>query len=196
MPPEDHWDRLIRGLRTGDEEIVAEFCAQYGRHLHAVAEKNIATGLRRRVGPESIMQSAYRTFFRRAREGQFDLADSEDLWRLLCAITLTKVREQARYHLRHKRAVNRETDVGAAEEAGERRQPTAPGPTPAEAAALAEQFEVLLASLDEEEQQIVELKLQELTNLEVADRLGCSDRTVSRILARIKDRLEQSFESP
>ena len=59
--------------------------------------------------------------------------------------------------------------------------------------ALAEEFENLRASLDEEEQRIVELKLQELTNLEVADRLGCSDRTVSRILARIRDRLEKTF---
>jgi len=56
-------------------------------------------------GPEDLVQSACRTFLRRAQIGQFRLADSEELWRLLCAITLTKVREQTRFHMRQKRGL-------------------------------------------------------------------------------------------
>src|SRR5262245_2952383 len=105
---EEQWQRLIQGLRDGDPDVVREFCAQYGQRLQRLAEKHLPPGLRRRLGPEDVVQSACRTFLRRAQEGKFRLGEVENLWALLCAITLTKVREQARYHLRQKRGVDRE----------------------------------------------------------------------------------------
>ena len=91
---EERWTRLVRGLREGDPQIVEEFCEQYGALLQQLADKHLSEDLRRRVGPEDVVQSVCRTFLRRARAGEFELADSEGLWRLLCAITLTKVHEQ------------------------------------------------------------------------------------------------------
>jgi RNA polymerase sigma factor (sigma-70 family) len=64
-----------------------------------------------------------------------------------------------------------------------------PRPTPAEAAEFADQFERLLAGLDEEAWQVVDLKLQELTNEQVAEKLGCSERTVRRTLKRVQAEL-------
>lgn len=189
---EEHWDRLIHGLRAGDQHVVRDFCSQYGALLHRLADKHLPHGLRRRVGPEDVVQSACRTFLRRAQGGEFQLGDSEDLWRLLCAITLTKVREQARFHLRKKRGLDQE--VAPTDSAASFMQPVAPGPSPLEAAAFADQFQQLLASLDEEERQVVDLKLQECTNDEVAERLGCSERTVRRILKRVQSQLARAFE--
>src|SRR3954451_16484076 len=109
---EDPWQRLIEGLRAGDGRAAQEFWNQYGPLLHQVAERNLAGGVRRRVGPEDVVQSACRTFLRRAQGGEFRLEDSEGLWRLLCAITLSKVREQTRFHLRQKRGLDREVPLG------------------------------------------------------------------------------------
>ena len=193
--PDDRWDRLIRGLRDGDRAAAHDFWEQYGPLLHAVAEKNLAGGLRRRVGPEDVVQSACRTFLRRAQQGEFQLADSDGLWRLLCAITLTKIREQTRYHLRQKRGLDQEVHA-APTEAGDQTDwgLRAPGPTPAEAAEFADQFQQLLATLDEEERRIVELKLQDCTHEEVATQLGCSERTVRRILKRVQAQLARTFD--
>jgi len=193
---EDRWQRLIQGLRSGDPAIVREFCEQYGSLLQRFADKHLAEGLRGRVGAEDIVQSAYRTFLRRAQAGEFQLADSESLWRLMCAITLTKVREVARFHRRKKRGFDREVslDVRSLRESEEPLDPVDPQPTPAEAAEFADQFQQLLASLDEEERRFVELKLQQCTNLEVAAHLRCSERTVRRILKRVQSRLERAFE--
>ncbi len=188
---EDRWQRLIQGLRTGDRLIVQEFCEQYGGLLERLAERHLSEGLRRRVGAEDVVQSAYRTFLRRAQAGEFQLADSEGLWRLLCAITLAKVRELARYHGRQKRGFEQEVPLGKSEEPFGL---VAPGPSPAEAAEFADQFQQLMASLDEEERRFVDLKLQQCTNLEVAARLGCSERTVRRILKRVQSRLESAFQ--
>src|SRR5947209_1216303 len=141
----DHWQRLIQGLRTGDGQVMREFCDQYGDSLYRIAEKHLAAGVRRRVGPEDVAQSACRTFLRRARGGEFQLADSEGLWRLLCAITLTKLRELTRYHLRGKRDLRQEAAAeglaGDDSSGGQAARDTRP--TPAEAAAFADQFQVL-----------------------------------------------------
>lgn len=185
----DRWQELIDGLRTGDGEAGRAFWNQYGPALERIAGDYLAGAVRRRVGPEDVVQSVCRTFLRRAREGEFRLEDAEDLWRLLCAITLTKVREQVRYQQRKKRSTAQEQDIAADDDARGVAEPAAPGPTPAEAAEFADLFEQLLASLDEEERQIVDLKLQEHTHLEIARQLKSSERTVRRILHRVKERL-------
>jgi RNA polymerase sigma-70 factor (ECF subfamily) len=194
---EDRWERLIQGLRSGDEVVIREFWEQYGEMLHRVADKHLAEGMRRRVGPEDVVQSVCRTFFRRAQGNQFQLQDSEQLWRLLCAITLTKIREQTRYHLRQKRGLAQELHRGTSDQSGSSNFNIAtPGPSPAEAAEFADQFQQLLVSLDEEERQILDLKLQDCTHEEVAQRLGCSERTVRRVVKRLQARLSRAFDVP
>jgi RNA polymerase sigma factor (sigma-70 family) len=195
---EERWTRLVRGLREGDPQIVEEFCEQYGALLQQLADKHLSEDLRRRVGPEDVVQSVCRTFLRRARAGEFELADSEGLWRLLCAITLTKVHEQARFHQRHKRAAGQEVRLTslAADSSAKGFDPVDPSPSPAEAAEFADQFRQLMASFDDQERRFVDLKLQQCTNVEVAARLGCSERTVHRILKRVQTRLERDFPVP
>jgi RNA polymerase sigma factor (sigma-70 family) len=193
---EDQWRQLIEGLRAGDRQAARMFWEQYGQALHRVAEKHLGAAVRRRIGPEDVVQSACRTFLRRAQGGEFQLPDSEALWSLLCVITLTKVREQTRYHLRQKRGLAQE--VHGLGDAGDASDPAlnaaAPGPTPAEAAEFADQLEQVLASLDEEERRVVDLKLQEYTHEEVAERLGCSERTVRRVFKRVQARLARAFD--
>ena len=46
----------------------------------------------------------------------------------------------------------------------------------------------------DEEGSIVDLRLQQCTSLEVAARLGCSERTVRRIPKRGRNRLERTFQ--
>ena len=193
---EDCWQRPIRGLRTGDRQVLQEFCARYGTMLEQLADKHLARGVRRRVGPETVAQSACRTFLRRAQAGEFQLADSDDLWRLLRAITLAKVREKVRYHQRQKRAYDQEVPLTLVSPQGaeDHFDPVDPRPSPADEAEFADQFQQLMASFDEEERQLVELKLQHCTNLEVCAQLGCSERTARRILKRVQARLERALK--
>ena len=190
------WDRMIGGLRNGDQGVIRQFCHAYGASLEKLAERHLASGIRRRVGADDVVQSACRTFFRRAQVGEFELPDAESLWGLLCAITLTKVREQTRFHLRDKRGLQREKHAAA--NATESEQPwfnlPAAEPTPDEAAEFADQFAQLLTALDEEERQLVDLKLQQCTNDEIAERMGCSERTVRRILKRVQAALSRHFD--
>jgi RNA polymerase sigma factor (sigma-70 family) len=195
MEHEAEWQRMIDGLRRGDEDVLAEFCDRYATALARVAEHNIAPALRRRFGGETVAQSACCSFLMRAREGRFEIPDSESLWRLLCAITLRKVREKVRFHSRRRRAVQQEDDAGGSVDEPLVERLADRGLGPGEALAIAEEFQDLLDGLDEEERRIVELKLQERSNAEIARELGCSERTVRRLSLGLRERLESLFEA-
>ena len=191
---DSRWNWLIEGLRNGDRDALAAFCQQYGDALRRIADRKLPNAVRRRIDPEDVVQSVCRTFFRRANEGEFHLGSSGELWRLLCAITLTKVHEQTRFHLRQKRGVNRESEPEPRpDEDSVIHQPAAAEPSPAHAAQFADQFQQLLQQLEPNEQRIVDLKLQEFTNEQIAEQLQCSERTVRRILKRVQAVLAQLF---
>jgi RNA polymerase sigma factor (sigma-70 family) len=188
----DEWTQFVAGLRSGEQGAAREFCDRFGPALHRMAESHLPGGLRRRLGAEDVVQSACRTFLRRVRDQQFQLADSRGLWRLMCAITLTKVREQTRFHRRKRRGFHLEAaDVPNDSAAGP--QLARHVPAPDEAAMFADEFRRLLESLDAQERQVVELKLEDRTNVQVAEAMGLSERTVRRILSRLKDRVERAF---
>ncbi len=188
---DQQWQRMIDGLRGGDPEIIEQFVAKYGHSLEKVADNNIATQMGRRFGGDDVMQSVCRTFLRRVEVGQFELDDSESLWRLLCAITLTKVREKARYHMRKKRSLGQEARAsGDDERGGAMFDMQAPDPTPSIQIEFADTFEHLIAQLDDEERVVVDMKLQQKSNAEIADKLGSSERTVRRLLGKMMSKFE------
>jgi RNA polymerase sigma-70 factor, ECF subfamily len=187
---------VVAGLRAGDARTIEAFYRYYAPLLERLAEKHLASGMRRRVGPDDAVQSACRTFFRRAQGGQFQIEDAEGLWRLLSAITLAKVREQARFHLRKKRGLAQEEHFESwAERCGSPVEVAGAAVGPDDAVAFEEQFERLLAALDDEQRQLVDLKLQQCTNAEAAQRLGCSERTVRRLLKGIQAQLTRQLEA-
>ena len=145
-----------------------------------------------------MIQSTFRTFFRRAQGGYFQFEDNQRLWNLLCAITLTKVREKVRYHQRKSRGVDREVSQTADSDAGERTHSgdgfVESSPTPADAVEFADTFENLIAGLDDEQKKLVDLKLQDVTNDEAAEALGVSERTVRRMLGRLQDQFERLLD--
>jgi RNA polymerase sigma factor (sigma-70 family) len=133
-----------------------------------------------------------RTFLRRSRAGEFHLADRDALWGLLCAITLAKVRQKVRYHGREKRRYDRERYLDNSRVGGKPVADTLP--TPAEAAEFADQMRQLLFGMEEEERQVVTMKLEQFTYAEMAERLGCSERTIRRIVKRVQERLKRMLE--
>ncbi len=191
MDDDQDWPSQLRHLVDGDDQAVRAFWDEYGARLQALAARHLSPRLQLREAPEDVAQSVCRTFFRRAREGQFSLSDSGCLWRLLCVITITKTREKARFHGRDKRAWKREQRL--ATDADD----SVPGiwhlassePDPSEAAELADQIDALADQLDDEERTVLTLKLNEIGNREIASQLGCSERTVRRILERLQSRL-------
>ena len=194
-PANPSWDQQIQGIREGDSRCITAFWQEYGPLLERVAESHLGKNLRRRLGPEDVARSACRTFMRRAAEGQFQIEDSDSLWSLLCAITLTKAREKARYHQRQKRGLDREVALSPTDDSlGGAYEPVSAEPTPEQVAEYGEHLESFLAVLDSEERQIVESKLENYTHQEIAQQLGTSERTVRRLFKRAQAKLSRMLE--
>lgn len=179
----------LDNLADGKPDAVEEFWRRYGEALQRVAERQIASWLRRRVDPEDVVQSACRTFFRRASEGNFSLDSKDDLWKLMLTITLNKVRMQARFHSRHRRSASKEQPLP--EEAS--LQP-AEWDHAIEQVELQDMLKAAFSEADDERHQVLKLWLEGCTQVEIADAIGCSERTVRRIQDRIRKDLSSYLE--
>jgi RNA polymerase sigma-70 factor (ECF subfamily) len=166
--------------------------------LHGIADSRLAPGLQRRFDADDVVQSTFRTFFRRAQGGQFQFDDNQRLWNLLLAIAFTKLREKSRYHSRQSRSVERERVTGPTKP-GDSTQPEdsfiARAPTPGAAVELADAYESFLLGLDDQERRLVDLKLQDRTNDEAAEALGISERSVRRILQRLEGKMSAALDT-
>src|SRR4051812_45025103 len=89
---------LVQRFRRGDEEAAALLFRRYALRLTRVAEQHLGRKLAGRLDGEDVVQSVFRTFFRRSAAGEFSIDGSGQLWRLLVQITLCKARAKARYH--------------------------------------------------------------------------------------------------
>src|SRR5258708_6666093 len=104
---------LLAKYREGDEQAATELFRRYLSRLTVLARARIAPKIARRFDAEDVVLSAYRSFFVRARNGQFSLAHSGDLWRLLVGIVLKKLYHHAAPHPADKRSIDREEPLPA-----------------------------------------------------------------------------------
>lgn len=174
-------DRSSPDAHAATEELYR----RYAERLWRLAERQIGPRLARRIGPDDIVQSVFRTFFRRAEQGQFTIDQSESLWNLLVTIAINKIRRQAEFHAAARRAVGRE--VRGQEQLFAL---VAKEPSHEEAVALLDELELLMDGLRNPEPEIIRLTLEGHSTDEIARHIGCSRWTVRRVLNRFGRRLE------
>lgn len=168
-----------------DPSLAEEVYRRYAERLWRLAERQIGPRLARRVGPDDIVQSVFRTFFRRSEQGQFTIDQSGSLWNLLVTIAINKIRRQAAFHAAARRAVGREVDGQEVVFAS-----VANDASHEEAIALQDELEFLMVGLRDPEPEIIRLALKGYSTDEIARHAGCSRWTVRRVLNRFGQRLE------
>jgi RNA polymerase sigma factor (sigma-70 family) len=172
-------------LHGGDPRAAEELFARYAQRLIGVAEQQLSRKLAGRLDGADVVQSVFRTFFRRSAGGEFRIDSSAELWRLLVQITVRKARCYGRQHTASIRDVAAEAPGGSALLA----EALAREPGPAEAAALLDQVEALLRGLPPVYPELLRLRLEGHSVADTAARLGVSRRTVHRGLALLRQRL-------
>jgi RNA polymerase sigma-70 factor, ECF subfamily len=199
MAAHDSFAVLMGRLRTGEDGAAREVFVRFAARLAGLARRHLDGRLAVKVDPEDVVQSAYKSFFIRHRDGELDIGTWDGLWGLLTMITLRKCADRAAYYRAEKRDVARETTTGTADD-------STPGvadmvldrePQPDEAAALAETVEALFRNIDDpDERAILELSLQGHTATEISERLGRAERSVRRLREHIRKRLERMQTDP
>jgi RNA polymerase sigma-70 factor (ECF subfamily) len=193
---DDHSGILVARWRQGDQQAATELFRRYAGRLVALAKSRLSRKMASRVDPEDVVQSVYRCFFADTREGRYELERGGDLWHLLVTITLHKLQLQIKKNTRQKRAVDREETFGSENRLlGIGAKMFAQDPSPVEALAMVEELEQLMRPLAPLHRRMLELRLQGYTLEEIAGQTGRTQRTVRRVLERLKEQLAQTRQA-
>lgn len=181
---------LLRRFRSGEEDAATELYKKYAQRLIEMTQRNTGTDLRQRFDAEDVVQSVFRTFFRRTFEGHYQVPPGEQLWQLLLTIALNKLRLMANHHRAQKRDVG--ATVGSAEIPVDRLEGESQDET--SLYVLQQAIEESLQDLTEANRQIVRMRIDGFKTQEIADRTDRSLRTVERVLRQYREHLSQLLD--
>jgi DNA-directed RNA polymerase specialized sigma24 family protein len=195
MPTDDGSVTLwISDLKAGDTAAAQPLWDRYFDRLVSLARARLR--VTRRPGAvedeEDAALSAFDSLCAGAARGRFpNLADRDDLWRILVVITARKVVDQRRRHGRQKRGggklAGESVLPGFGDDRGGLGEVIGREPTPEFAAQVAEEHGRLLEALgDDTLRRIALWKMEGHTSSEIAGFLGCALRTVNNKLKLIR----------
>ena len=188
---DDESIRLLDRWKSGDEDAAGEIFNRYVNRLIALAGSRLSKRLKRRIAAEDIVQSAYRSFFRNAKD-RYEIANSGQLWGLLAAITINKVRTQVKHHRTQKRDINAEMSATTSCY-GLAPVDVVRTPNAEDEAALLEAFNKATDEMTPLQRDVFELYLQNQSASEIADHVQRSQRTVRRTIEQIRSTLENEL---
>ena len=193
MPPtDDSFTVFLARLGAGDDESARQLFYRFASRLIGLARVQLDRRIRQKVDPEDVLQSVFRSFFRRQAEGAFDLQGWDRLWLLLAAITANKCKRWNRHFHTRGRDVGHEVSLGLlSENSGNGQESPAGEPTAEEVALLTELVEALLRGLPAESRPILSLALEGCSVAQIVEQAGRSQRSVYRVLSQVKETLER-----
>ena len=176
---------LLRRLRGGQPDAATELYLRYADRVRGVARAATSADLGRRLDADDIVQSVFRTFFRRAAQDKYDVPEGEDLWKLFLIIALHKIRSVATFHRAAKRDVrataNGLTDAPTGQHLA--------APDEMALATLRMVIDEVLGALPPSMRTIVELRVEGHELEQIARRTQRSRRSVDRALHEFRARL-------
>jgi DNA-directed RNA polymerase specialized sigma24 family protein len=177
--------------RGGGGDAARQLWDRYFERLVSLARARMRGKPSGLADEEDVALSAFDSFCRRAEGGQFPaLGGRDDLWRLLVTITARKTNALVHHERRLKRGGGKVLDEAAfAGDAADLGMAAIAGrePDPGFTAEASDELARLLALLgDDTLRQIAMLRMEGLSNEEIAARMGAGLRSVERKLGLIR----------
>jgi len=193
MPMDESFAALVSQLQVGDDAAARRVWDRFVRRLVGLARNHLDARVRRKVDPEEVVQSVFRSFFLRQAEGKFELADWDGLWGLLALITVRKCGRVARHFRGPVHDVGKEVPRGT--DSAPDWEAVAHEPTAEEALELSETLERLMQQLSDQDRRILELRLQEYKVSDIGEQIGRTEFTVEGRLKKIRNRLQAIIDA-
>jgi RNA polymerase sigma-70 factor (ECF subfamily) len=193
MAADPFFDDVMVRLRAGQNDAATQVFNRFASRLLALARKRLDPLVLQKVDPEDVVQSVFRSFFvcnAAGRLGKFESWDN--LWGMLVVLTHWKCGRRMDYFHAACRDVDREVpaEVPARDESCSDVGVRDDEPTPPEAAMLTDTVERLMRGLEGHQREVLTLSLQGYSPAEISGQLGCTERSVYRVLERVKQWLE------
>jgi RNA polymerase sigma factor (sigma-70 family) len=182
----------IAAAKQGDESAIEALWDRYFPELVRLAREKLRGLPSRMADEEDVALSAMNSFCRAAQQGRFpDLTDRQGLWRLLFQITARKAVDLARHERRQVRGGGRvqyesAMAAGPADSEGPAIDRAGDDLSPEFAAMMAEECQRLFDRLAPDLRELALARMEGYSNEEIAQRLGCSVRTVERRLHLVR----------
>jgi RNA polymerase sigma-70 factor, ECF subfamily len=183
--PSDHL--LLWRAREGDQDAATQLYFRYATRLNRLVETQCSPDLARREGVEDIVQSVFRSFFRRVGQGFYDVPDEDELWKLFLVIAVHKIRSKATYYHARKRDSHR--TIGGVEARSLMDSQASDDEVAYHQLELV--LEEILEQLPPRNRVMVKLRIEGCDVAEVATRTGRSRRSVERILQETRRQLRE-----
>ncbi|MBJ43413.1 MAG: RNA polymerase subunit sigma-70 [Planctomycetaceae bacterium] len=178
---------LLRRFRSGEHDAATALYVRYASRLLALANSRTSPSLASRFDPEDVVQSVFRTFFRRAAEGLYEVPPGDELWQLFLVIALNKVRALCVHHRAQKRDVQR-TASAAVEDVYSARADEAP------MRILKIVVDEYVNQLPDSQQTVIRMRIEGHEINEIAQQTTRSKRTVERVLQRFRHELSELID--
>jgi RNA polymerase sigma-70 factor (ECF subfamily) len=189
--PEPSDPSLLRRFRGGSQDAATQLYLRYVERVRALARSRFSADLTGRVDVDDVVQSVFRHFFHGARQGYYDVPDSDALWKLFLVMAINKIRTLVAFHRAAKRDVRLTCTTPPLNDslADQLGQDSAP------AFFFQLAVEEALQRLPATHRQMIELRVEGYEVAEIAERLGRSKRTVERILQEARKHLADLLAS-
>jgi len=176
-------------IASGSESAVKTLLDQYGDHLCRAVRRRLGRRLRPKFDTVDFVQAVWASFFHdRDHVARFE--DSQQLVAFLTRVANNKVVDECRHGQTQKADVGRECSL--TDDDGQAVDVPGRDPTPSQVAVGHEAWERMLAGVRAEHRPILELRVRGETQDEIADRLGVNEKTVRRVLSKLRHRVEKS----
>jgi RNA polymerase sigma-70 factor (ECF subfamily) len=179
-----------------DETAWTEVHRRFSVRLIALARSRLFDRhLRQKMDADDIVQSIWRTFDRRHRLGQFEVASWEGLWALLMVLTIRRACKWVQKLGAAKGPLGKEVALDATNGRRGDDQPAAAfaladdNPTPEEVHLLVESVKERLAAMPAKKRKVVEMGLAGFRNAEIGSAVGRTEARVRQILDNLAQEL-------
>ena len=180
---------LIRRFLSGeDEDAALGLYLRYSQRLLRTTQRNMSSALSQRMDAEDVVQSVFRTFFRRAAGGEYQVPTGDELWKLLLVISLNKVRAAGQHH----RAAKRDTALSVSLSDQDALSPQAQDDFALNLLELS--ISEVIGHLPVSAQRVVELRIQGHEVSQISEITTRSKRTVERILQHFRGEMQRRSE--
>jgi RNA polymerase sigma factor (sigma-70 family) len=159
--------QFLARIRDGDEEAARELLRLYEAKVRLVVRRQLPRLLRSRFDSQDFVQSIWGSFFRRIKASPTELESTENLVGFLA-----------------RAARNKESMW----EGAEPRDLVDGSNSPSEVAEASEAFSRLRDLLPADRRNVLDLKAEGLTTVEIAAKLGIGERTVRRVIEDLRRR--------
>ena len=182
---DDEFVLMIEAFRNGSEEAGRKIIELYGPHVREVVHHRLGAKMRSAYDSEDFVQAVWASLIR--IKGNVQCEEPDQLAGLLAKLANNKVIDEVRRRHTQKYDITRQRSLDD-DHLGSDAVMDARS-TPSQFAIANEEWRKMVEGESSQTQQMLELRRDGKSQVEIAEILGCSERTVRRTMKRVAGKL-------